>query len=364
MRCGDGTIRCACATAVHRKSAAAAAIGASVETQLGRNFEREIFEQPEAWERVARSDAAVRLADALDGKIVLIGSGSSLFAAQLGAIALRRRGIDAIAVAATEARGDHRAFEDSTVVALSQSGRSTDVLRALDALRPKTLIALTNTAQSPLGERADLTIDAGAGPELAVPATKSVSCTIAILLTAASLRARDHSRDPEVLLETAQAIRTWLRDSAGSVVTPAAQIAHCSGIVILGTDYGAPIAREAALKFKEATYMHAEGFEAGEFRHGSAAMADASTAAIGIVDADGSPIVGAAMHDLAARGALRIAVGTESLGTGARLGPVVGDPYNTLAWLVTLQLLALHVARTRGVDSDAPRGLTKAITTE
>ncbi len=357
-------MRCACATPAHRKSAAAAATGASVEAKLGRTFEREIFEQPDVWESIARSDAAARFASALDGKIVLVGSGSSLFAAQLGAIAFRRRGIDATAIAATEAQGDHRAFEGSTIVALSQSGRSTDVLRALDALRPGKLVALTNTAHSPLGERADVTIDVGAGPELAVPATKSVSSTIAILLTAASLRAQDRSRDPAVLLETARAIRTWLRDSAGTVVTPAAQIAHCSGIVILGTDYGAPIAREAALKFKEATYMHAEGFEAGEFRHGSAAMADASTAAIGIVDADGSPIVGAAMRDLAPRGALRIAVGNESLGTGTRIGPVVGDPYNTLAWLITLQMLALHVARTRGVDSDAPRGLTKAIITE
>lgn len=337
---------------------------ASVEIQLGPNFEREIFEQPDVWERIARSDASARLASALDGKVVLIGSGSSLFAAQLGAMALRRRGIDAIAVAATEARGDHRAFEDSTVVAISQSGRSTDVLRALDALRPGKVVAVTNTAESPLGQRADLTIDVGAGPELAVPATKSVSCTIAILLTAASLLAHDRSRDPEVLLETAQAIRAWLRDCAGTVVTPAARIAHASGIVILGTDYGAAIAREAALKFKEATYMHAEAFEAGEFRHGSAAMTDASTAAIGIVDADGSPIVGAAMRDLAARGALRITVGTESLGTGERLGPIVADPYNTLAWLVTLQLLALHVARTRGIDSDTPRGLTKAVISE
>lgn len=332
--------------------------------ELGRQFEREIFEQPEAWERLARSDASARLASALAGKIVLVGSGSSLFAAQLGAIALRRRAIDATAVAATEARGDHRAFEGSTIVALSQSGRSTDVLRALDALRPARLVAVTNTASSPLADRADLTIDVGAGPELAVPATKSVSCTVAILLTAASLLAHDRSRDPAVLRETAQAIRAWLHDCAGTVVPSAAQIARCSGIVILGTDYGAPIAREAALKFKEATYMHAEGFEAGEFRHGSAAMADASTAAIGIADADGSPVVGAAMRDLAARGALRITVGTESLGDGERLGPIVADPYNTLAWLVTLQLLALHVARTRGVDSDAPRGLTKAITSE
>ena len=90
-------------------------------------------------------------------------------------------------LAATEAQGDAKAYQGRVVVAISQSGRSSDVLLALDALQPRRTIALTNTADSPLGARANLTIDIGAGPELAIPATKSVSCTIAILLSAASL---------------------------------------------------------------------------------------------------------------------------------------------------------------------------------
>jgi len=114
-------------------SAANAVIGATVTAQLGRNFEREIREQPAVWERLARSDAAAVLAAAVEDDVLLIGSGSSLFAAQLGAIALRRRGIKASAVAATEAPGDHLAYEGRVVVAISQSGRSSDVLRALDA---------------------------------------------------------------------------------------------------------------------------------------------------------------------------------------------------------------------------------------
>ncbi|MBV8149620.1 MAG: SIS domain-containing protein [Candidatus Eremiobacteraeota bacterium] len=304
------------------------------------------------------------LAGALEGDLLLIGSGSSLFAAQLGAAALRRRGIDANAVAATEAPGDHLAYEGRTVVAISQSGRSTDVLRALEALRPRRILALTNTADSPLGALADVTIDVGAGPERAIPATKSVSSTIAILLAAATLLGGAATRSAAVLVATARTIRLWLEDSAATLLEPARLIAARTNVVILGTDYGAPIAREAALKFKEATYLHAEGFEAGEFRHGSAAMVDGSTAAIGIVDRDGSPIVGRAMHDLQATGALRLAIGTAAAQGIARLGPIVEDPYNTLAWLVTVQMLALYVARRRGIDSDAPRGLTKAVVSE
>jgi glucosamine--fructose-6-phosphate aminotransferase (isomerizing) len=328
---------------------------------LAENFEREIFEQPDVWERLARSGAGARLASALEGEIVLIGSGSSLFAAQLGALALRRRRISAHALAATEAQGDHNAYQDLVVIALSQSGRSSDLLAALDRLNPRRLIALTNTADSPLGARADLTIDVQAGPELAVPATKSVSSTIAVLLSAASLAAGQHTRDPAVLLDVAQQIRGWLRDSAVDVIEPAKAIAQRHDVLVLGTDYGAPIAREAALKFKEATYLHAEGFEAGEFRHGSAAMVDENSVVIGIMDRDANEIVGRPLREAGTPGALRYAVGTTTIGGVERLGPMVADPYNALAWLVTIQLLALHVSRARGIESDRPRGLTKAI---
>ncbi|MGC2131017.1 MAG: SIS domain-containing protein [Candidatus Aquilonibacter sp.] len=332
---------------------------------LGVHFEREIREQPQAWERVARSDAAARLADALEGEVLLVGSGSSLFAAQLGAIALRRRGMTAHALAATEAQGDAKAYQHRVVVAISQSGRSSDVLRALDALQPRRTIALTNTADSPLGARADLTVDIGAGPEVAIPATKSVSCTTAILLSAASLIAHEHTRDADVLIRTAQTIDAWLNGAqVEPVVRAGVAIAARHDIMVLGTDYGAPIAREAALKFKEATYLHAEGFEAGEFRHGSAAMIDASSVVLGIMDPDALRVVGRRLREAKKSGALRYVVGTVSVDGIPQLGPQVDDPYNTLAWLVTVQLLALYAARARGINSDAPRGLTKAIVSE
>ena len=332
---------------------------------LGVHFEREIREQPQAWERVARSDAAARLADALEGEVLLVGSGSSLFAAQLGAIALRRRGMTAHALAATEAQGDAKAYQQRVVVAISQSGRSSDVLRALDALQPRRTIALTNTADSPLGARADLTVDIGAGPEVAIPATKSVSCTTAILLSAASLIAHEHTRDADVLIRTAQTIDAWLNGAqVEPVVRAGVAIAARHDIMVLGTDYGAPIAREAALKFKEATYLHAEGFEAGEFRHGSAAMIDASSVVLGIMDPDALRVVGRRLREAKKSGALRYVVGTVSVDGIPQLGPQVDDPYNTLAWLVTVQLLALYAARARGINSDAPRGLTKAIVSE
>jgi glucosamine--fructose-6-phosphate aminotransferase (isomerizing) len=329
--------------------------------QLGIRFEKEIREQPSVWQRIAASDAPMQLARAIDGEVVMIGSGSSLFVAQIGALALRRRGMSAHALAATEALADHHAYRGRIVVAVSQSGRSSDVLHALGVLQPRRTIALTNTADSPLAVRADLSIDVRAGAETAIPASKSVSASIAILLSAASVLEGSERRTMRMLQTTAQAVNAWLTDELREIERTAALLALRRDVLFLGTDYGAPVAREAALKFKEATYMHAEGFEAGEFRHGSMAMIDASSAAIGIMDSDALDVVGRLLQEIGNTKALRYAVGTQTVDGITRLGPLVGDAYNTLAWLVTIQMLALHVARERGIDSDAPRGLKKAI---
>lgn len=329
---------------------------------LGVNFEREIREQPSVWERLARSNKAEGLARTLGGEIVLLGSGSSLFVAELGALALRRRGLQAHALAATEARLDHCAYTGKTVIAVSQSGRSADLLAALDVLKPSCLVALTNSVDSTLAQRADVKIDVEAGPEVAVPASKSVSATVAVLLWAASLLEHDASRSAASLVESAQTVRDWLDSPAVRDLAEAArQVASRQSVIVLGSDYGLPIARETALKLKEAAYIHAEGFSAGEFRHGSIAMVDASSAAIGIIDADAFPVVARPMRELKASGALRYAIGSPAVDGVQTLGPLVPDPFNTLAWLCTAQMLALHAARARGIESDAPRGLTKAL---
>lgn len=329
---------------------------------LGTHFEQEIREQPDVWRSIAESDKAQTLARAIgDRDVVLLGSGSSLFMAQLGALALRRRGIRAHALAATEAPLDNAAYRNAAVVACSQSGRSTDLLDALDVLAPSHLIALTNTAQSPLAERANVTIDLGAGPEIAVPASKSVSSTAAILLWAAGIVAGTHSRNARSLIETAEDVRSWLDGTEVEAVREAARrIARRRSVVIVAAGYGVPIANEFALKLKEASYIHAEGFSAGEFRHGSAAMLDATCAIIGIVDDVSRNVVNRPMVDAVQAESLRYVIGGR-LGDIPLLGPVVGEAFNTLAWLVAAQMTALYVGRSSYVESDAPRGLSKTM---
>jgi len=328
---------------------------------LGRRFEAEIREQPSVWRRLAASDAALRLAEAVRGRALLfVGSGSSLFAGMLGALAYRRRGIHARALAATEARFDHAADRDACIVALSQSGRSTDVLEALDVLAPARVVALTNDTASPLAARAAVVVDCLAGPETAVPASKSVTSTAAILLWAAALTGGATHRSAATLEATASDVEAWLQRDAAEMEAVATQLAHVRTVAVVGAGYGVPLAFEIALKIKEASYVHAEGFAAGEFRHGSSAMLDASSAILGIVDATSRTIVDRPLASAAVAKAARYVIGEPS-GSISTLGPQTGDAFNTLAWLVTGQYLALALGRARGVDSDAPRGLHKFV---
>ena len=327
---------------------------------LGAHLEAEIREQPDVWRRIATSDAAQRFAATVAGcDIVFLGSGSSLFVAMLAALAWRRRGVRARALAATEARFDHVMSSDACVVALSQSGRSTDLLGALDLIAPPRLIALTNDVASPLAVRAQVVIDCLAGPEIAVPATKSVTSMAAILLWSAALAGGKQNRTAATLGRTADDVAAWLASTGiGEVEDAARRLARRRSIAVVGAGYGVPVAYELALKIKEASYVHAEGFAAGEFRHGSSAILDAASAIVGIVDDASEAVVKRPLAEAAEAEAVPYVIGRR-VGKIPLLGPLTGDAFNTLAWLVTGQYLALSLGRANHIDSDAPRGLTK-----
>ncbi len=327
---------------------------------LGAHFEAEIREQPDVWRRIAASDLAQRVAAAVAGRdILFLGSGSSLFIGMLGALAFRRRGVRAYALAATEARFDHGAYPNASVVALSQSGRSIDLLDAIDVIAPSRLIALTNDAGSPLAERADIVIDCLAGPETAVPASKSVTSMAAILLWAATLTGGKRNRTAAALNRTADDVADWLDGTGVADVEAAARrLARRRSVAVVAAGYGVPIAYELSLKIKEASYVHAEGFAAGEFRHGSSAILDASSAIIGIVDEVSRDFVHRPLAEAAEAEAARYVIGMR-VGDIPLLGPATGDAFNTLAWLAAGQYLALSLGRANFVESDAPRGLSK-----
>jgi len=329
---------------------------------LGERFEAEIREQPAVWRAIAATDLATTFAQAVhENDVVLVGSGSSLFVAMLGALALRRRGVRAAALPATEAAFERTSYRGRTVIALSQSGRSADVLAAVETLAPERLIALTNDATSPLASRADLVLDIAAGSERAVPASKSVTAMIAVVLWGAALVGGTTERSAASLRATADDVDTWLTSDAIAGVERAAQrIARRRSVAVVGAGYGVPVALELALKLKEASYVHAEGFAAGEFRHGSAAILDATTTLVGVADDASAAIVARSLADAERTETLRFTIGAPLAGV-TMLGPRTGEAFNTLAWVVAGQMLALEVGRARGVESDTPRGLTKYV---
>lgn len=325
---------------------------------LGAHLESEIRAQPALWRRLARSDGPARLAAAFEGEVWLIGSGSSLFAAELGALALLRRGLRAAAIPATEAPFVLERRTGASVVALSQSGRSGDLLAALDALAPARLVALTNDPDSPLASRAGAVVPLDAGREHAIPATKTVSAMMVLLALAVARSAEVASEARRGLLAAADAVERWFGEDEAAVVALAQRIALRRGVAILGSGFGVPLARELALKFKEACYLHAEGFVAGEFRHGSTAMLDATYAVLALADARSQSVCAEPLAAARAADALTLALGGPS-DRDERLGPALDPPFEWLGWLVAGQMLALHVGRARFVDGDAPRGLTK-----
>lgn len=329
---------------------------------LGERFEAEIREQPAVWRAIAATDLAATFAQAARGNdVVLVGSGSSLFVAMLGALALRRRGVRAAAMPATEAAFERTSYRGRTVVALSQSGRSADVLAAVETLAPERLIAITNDATSPLASRANLVLDIAAGSERAVPASKSVTAMIAVVLWGAALVGGTTERSAASLRATADDIDTWLMSDAIAGVERAAQrIARRHSVAVVGAGYGVPVALELALKLKEASYVHAEGFAAGEFRHGSAAILDATTTLVGVADDASAAIVARSLAEAERTETLRFTIGAPLAGV-TMLGARTGEAFKTLAWIVAGQMLALEVGRARGVESDTPRGLTKYV---
>jgi glucosamine--fructose-6-phosphate aminotransferase (isomerizing) len=326
----------------------------------GAQFEAEIREQPAVLARLAVSRAAKQLEAAIgEREPIFIGSGSSLFVAQLATLAWRRLGRRAEAIAASEARFQAGAHRGCCAVALSQSGRTADVLDALDALGPARTIALTNDLTSPLAKRADVTIDINAGPETAVPASKSVTAMAAVVLWTAA-RAVDGDGPQAAALERAAAeMSTWFEGVAFAEMDGAAALLEpAQSIVVIGAGYGVPIAAEIALKIKEASYRHAEGFGAGEFRHGSTAILEGSRGMVGIVDAASRASVGAVI-DVAREAQAIVAVLGEGLPDVPAFGPPGAGRFAPLAWIAGGQLLALALARRAGIDSDTPRGLRK-----
>jgi glutamine---fructose-6-phosphate transaminase (isomerizing) len=275
--------------------------------------------------------------------------------------------------------------ERTLVVAISQSGETTDTLAALQAAREfgGRVLAVTNTQGSLITREADAIVLTKAGPEVCVASTKTFVAQVAALYLLALELARakgtvseedflklgrDLRRAPEKVEQTLQ----MLAGGGGGRLRAAARLfdeARCA--LFLGRGSAYPLALEGALKLKEISYVPAEGYPAGEMKHGPIALVDEHCPVVAIL---GEGLVRektlSNVEETIARGANVVAIAREDDEAARRLArvvlPIAEAPEILGAFIssVPLQLLAYQVAKSRGLDVDKPRNLAKSVTVE
>jgi len=270
------------------------------------------------------------------------------------------------------------------VIAISQSGETADTLEAVrhSKAQKAKVLAICNTNGSQIPREADAVLYTRAGPEIGVAATKTFLAQLAAnyLVGLALAQARGTKYPDEVeheyrQLEAMPDLVSEVLDRIGPVSELARRFAGSSAVLFLGRHVGYPVALEGALKLKELAYMHAEGFAAGELKHGPIALIEEGLPVIVIMP---SPKNAAMLHgkllsnirEVQARGAVTIVIAEEGDDTVRPYAdhlieiPSVSTLFQPLLSTIPLQVFAASVARARGYDVDKPRNLAKSVTVE
>lgn len=355
---------------------------------------KEIYEQPEALENAMRG----RLSDAdssahfgglnLDPqalrrveRIILTACGTSYHAALVGEYLIEEFARIPVEVEyASEFRYRNPPIDRNTIViAITQSGETADTLAALRESKRKghQTLSLCNVVGSSIAREADGGVYLHAGPEIGVASTKAFTNQVAVLTMLALFLGRMRHLSA---LEGAQIVRELrsvpdlVRQALhchDAVKQVAEKYAHVSNFLYLGRQYHYPVALEGALKLKEISYIHAEGYPAAEMKHGPIALVDPETPSVFLMPR--GPIFDKVMSNLEevkARGGPVIAITTEGDDEVATRAddviyiPEVPEYLQPLVSVIPLQLLAYQIAVLRDCDVDKPRNLAKSVTVE
>jgi glutamine---fructose-6-phosphate transaminase (isomerizing) len=356
---------------------------------------KEIYEQPRAAAdtlrgRVVPEGGTVVLPDiAIDPevvagltRVVLIACGTSYHAAVVGRFLVERlAGVAAEVDVASEFRyRDAVVGPETLVVALSQSGETADTLGAVRAARLKgaPIIAITNVVGSALSREATGILYTHAGPEIGVASSKTftstvIACYLLALWLGRSRRAlppEEARKHIEALLEVPRLMEQTL-EREGQVAVMAREVAKHHNFLFLGRGIHYPVALEGALKLKELSYLHAEGYPAGEMKHGPIALIDEQMPVVALVPRDGSyERMMSNVEEVRARDGRLILIGhdgdreLQGRADSVLTVPATTDLVSPILTAIPLQLLAYHVAVRLGRDVDQPRNLAKSVTVE
>jgi len=355
---------------------------------------KEIFEQPSTIRdamrgRLLEDDGNARLGglrhleDVLDRveRIVFMACGTSWHAALVGEYMLEDMARIPVEVEyASEFRYRRPILTENTlVVAISQSGETADTLAAMREAKSQgaTVMGIVNVVGSSIARESDGGVYIHAGPEIGVASTKAFTgqLTVLALLTLMLARKRGmtllEGRNMVAALEELPAAveRALKLDPAIAMI--AAEYFRHNNALYRGRGCNFPVALEGALKLKEISYVHAEGYPAAEMKHGPIALIDENMPVVFIAPSDSVyPKVASNIEEVKARGGRVIAVVTEGNrdleGKVDHVIPVpsTADVLQPLLTVIPLQLLAYHIAVMRGCDVDMPRNLAKSVTVE
>ncbi|HEY2445588.1 MAG TPA: glutamine--fructose-6-phosphate transaminase (isomerizing) [Rhizomicrobium sp.] len=356
---------------------------------------KEIHEQPEviahtlahyldpAGPRVALPDARVTETLARAGRLTISACGTAFYAGLVGKYwfeRLARLGVDVDVASELRYREPVYAKKGAALF-ISQSGETADTLAALRHAKTngQTTLAIVNVPESSIAREADIVLPTFAGPEIGVASTKAFTCQLAVLaaLAIGAGRARKvmgaeaERRLCVALLETPRHVVEFLKQEP-AVEALGQEIAEARDVLYLGRGLSYPLALEGALKLKEISYIHAEGYAAGEMKHGPIALIDPSVPVIVLAPFDALfEKTVSNMQEVMARGGRVVLISdSEGLAKAGRdawakiVLPAVDPLLTPLVSAVPVQLLAYHTAVAKGTDVDQPRNLAKSVTVE
>jgi glucosamine--fructose-6-phosphate aminotransferase (isomerizing) len=362
---------------------------------------REIYEQPAALLRTLimyldgnqlKRDVADKLAGwaSPEGEVLIAASGSSRHAGLAAEILLEDLcglAVDVEYASEYSCRGgnEDKGARHPSMLVLSQSGETSDTLAALREAnrRGQHSLAITNAKASTMARKADVSMPLGAGVEKAIPATKSFTCQLAVLfllgLYEAQRLGRMDSTELAANIARLQALPGSIEEQLDGWRTQMAALASkynsARTFLFLGRGIHYAIAREGALKLKEASYVHAEGYPVGELKHGPNALVSDSVPLVVVATVDRGLKASVLrykktlelLRDMKAQGAKVIAIANAG---DAEVAGLVSDCVRVqpaseyllpIVEVIPLQLFAYFMALERGVDVDRPRNLSKAV---
>ncbi|WP_426267162.1 glutamine--fructose-6-phosphate transaminase (isomerizing) [Sphingomonas sp. LHG3443-2] len=354
---------------------------------------KEIFEQPlvvaqtlQSYVRAFEGEVAIPTADfdfSQVDRVTMVACGTSFYAGMVGKYWIERFArvpVD-IDVASEFRYRDPVLEKGGLALFISQSGETADTLAALRHARAEgqKIAVVVNVPTSSMAREADLLLPTRAGPEIGVASTKAFTCQLAVLAALAVNLARARGRitadeEREIVAHLAEAPEAMARaiDHDEDIKAMAHLVAPARDVLYLGRGPDYPMALEGALKLKEISYIHAEGYAAGEMKHGPIALIDDAVPVI--VLAPSGPLFDKTvsnMQEVSARGGKIILVsdaqGIAAAGEGCVATiemPAVHELIAPLVYAVPVQLLAYHVAVVKGTDVDQPRNLAKSVTVE